>query len=55
MVVLPQPEGPRMAVKVLGENFPEHCFRILFCLGSSCFCPLISVSSMMLAMTLILV
>ncbi len=28
MVVFPQPEGPSMAVKVLGENFPEHDLSI---------------------------
>lgn len=30
IVVFPQPEGPTIAVKVLGENFPEHGFRIFF-------------------------
>ena len=30
MVVLPDPEGPTIAVKVLGENFPLHSFSIFF-------------------------
>lgn len=28
IVVFPQPEGPSMAVKVLGENFPEQDLSI---------------------------
>ena len=28
MVVFPHPEGPKMAVKVLGEKRPVHGFRI---------------------------
>jgi len=34
IVVLPDPEGPRIAVIVLGANFPEHSFKIvllIFC------------------------
>ena len=30
IVVFPQPDGPTIAVKVLGENFPEHGLRIFF-------------------------
>ena len=30
IVVLPQPEGPTMAVNVLGSNFPEQGFRMVF-------------------------
>lgn len=28
-VVLPEPEGPKMAVIVPGENLPEQTFKIL--------------------------
>ncbi len=29
IVVLPHPDGPNMAVTVLGENFPEQSFKIV--------------------------
>lgn len=29
IVVFPEPEGPNIAVTVLGENFPEHYFKIV--------------------------
>ena len=35
IVVFPQPDGPTIAVKVPGENFPEQGFRIV--LIFSCF------------------
>ena len=34
IVVFPQPDGPTIAVKVLGENFPEHGLRMIKCLTS---------------------
>ena len=34
IVVLPHPDGPTTAVNVLGENFPEHGFRIFLTAGT---------------------
>ena len=29
IVVFPEPEGPKIAVTVLGSNFPEHYLRMV--------------------------
>lgn len=39
MVVFPQPEGPRMAVKVPGLNLPVHDFKISLMPSSSTILP----------------
>jgi hypothetical protein len=52
IVVFPHPDGPSMAVNVLGENFPEHYLRILFFPSTSVFYPSTIFSSLTLAMTL---
>jgi hypothetical protein len=52
MVVLPHPEGPKIAVKVLGENLPVHSLRIFFLESTSTVLPLTTSSFLTLAMTL---
>mgnify|MGYP006897122317 CR=1 FL=1 len=51
MVVLPQPEGPRMAVKLLGENLPVQGFKICLTASFSTFLPAIYTSYLIRALT----
>lgn len=54
MVVFPQPDGPRIAVKVPGEKRPEHSLRIVLKESTATFFPFTTFSSLTAATTLML-
>lgn len=51
-VVLPQPEGPKIAVKCPGYNLPEILLRMVLSPTTTFFYPLINLGTLHLATTL---